>query len=257
VAHLGRSVVWLGAALAFAAAVPGVRARVLQPGVSAGHTSGSAVWTRGPRVRAFVARSADGRQLRALHVGSARGPAILVFGAIHGNESAGIAIASDLLADGRGEHANLGIVGDLNPDGVARGTRQNARGVDLNRNFPWHWQTAGHVGDLEYPGPYALSEPESRFAYTVIERIRPSVTLWFHQPFGIVDASGGSRRVEQLFARRVGLPLRQLTRYRGSVATWQNHRFSSTTAFVVELPPGRLGDVAVERYAHAVEFAAR
>jgi murein peptide amidase A len=210
-----------------------------------------------PPAKAFVARSAQGRELRALHVGSERGPAILIVGAIHGDESAGIAVARDLLADGRHERSNLWVVSDLNPDGVARGTRQNARGVDLNRNFPWRWQAAGQLGDLEFPGPRVLSEPESRFAYSLIRRIRPVITVWFHQPFGVVDASGGSRSVEQRFARRVGLPLQRLPRYRGSVASWQNHRFRSATAFVVELPPGSLDDAGVERYAHAVEAAAQ
>ena len=204
--------------------------------------------------RAIVARSVEGRPLRAVHVGGTRGPVILVVGAIHGNETAGVAIASDLLADGRETHADLWIVTDLNPDGAMRGTRQNAHGVDLNRNFPWRWQRAGRVGDPEYSGPRSLSEPESRFAYGLIKRIRPTVTVWFHQPFGVVDASGGSRIVEQTFARRVGLPLDRLTRYRGSVTTWQDHRFRSSTAFVVELPPGRLRDPAIERYANAVEL---
>jgi hypothetical protein len=102
-----------------------------------------------------------------------------------------------------------------------------------------------------------LSEPESRFAVMLINRIRPVVTVWFHQPFGVVDASGGSRSVERRFASRVGLPLRKLSRYHGSVTSWQNHRFPSTTAFVVELPPGSLDDSSVERYARAVEIAAQ
>jgi murein peptide amidase A len=210
-----------------------------------------------PRAEAFVARSAQGRELRAVHIGSERGPAILIVGAIHGNEPAGIAVARDLLADARRERTNLWVVSDVNPDGVAHGTRQNARGVDLNRNFPWRWQPAGKVGELEFPGPHVLSEPESRFAVMLINRIRPVVTVWFHQPFGVVDASGGSRGVERRFASRVGLPLRQLPRYHGSVASWQNDRFRSATAFVVELPPGSLDDSSVERYARAVEIAAQ
>jgi len=208
-----------------------------------------------PRPAEIVGRSVEGRMIRAVHVGSTRGPVILVVGAIHGDESAGIAVARDLVGDKRHVRANLWVVTDLNPDGVARSTRQNARGVDLNRNFPWRWHAAGRVGDLEFPGPRVLSEPESRFAFKLIRRIHPLVTVWFHQPFGVVDASGGSRRIEARFAHRVGLPLQRLTRYRGSVATWQNHRFPSTTAFVVELPAGPLAGASVERYAQAVELA--
>jgi murein peptide amidase A len=191
-----------------------------------------------------------------VHVGSLRGPAILVFGAIHGNEPAGIAVARDLLADSAALHSNLWVVPDLNPDGVARNTRQNAREVDLNRNFPWRWRLASPSGSFAFSGPRVLSEPESRFALALIVRVQPAVTIWFHQPLGLVDESGGSLRVERHFARRVGLPLHRLQRYRGSAVTWQNHRFPDATAFVVELPPGPLSDAEIERYAHAVEAAA-
>jgi hypothetical protein len=205
----------------------------------------------------LAGRSVDGRALRAIHVGLKRGAAILVVGAVHGNEPAGIAVARDLIADSRKVRANLWVVGDLNPDGVARGTRQNSHGVDLNRNFPWRWQLAGRAGDFQYSGPHVLSEPESRFAFALIRRIHPRITIWFHQPLALVDASGGSLRVERRFARRVGLSVLTLPRYRGSAPTWQNHRFPNTTAFVVELPPGTLTDARIEQYAHAVETAAQ
>ncbi|MEK6252393.1 MAG: M14 family zinc carboxypeptidase [Actinomycetota bacterium] len=140
----------------------------------------------------------------------------------------------------------------LNPDGVAAGTRQNANGVDINRNFPWHWRPLGTRGDLQYSGPRPLSEPETSIARSLILRVRPGVTIWFHQPLGVVDESGGSIAVERRFSRLVGLPLRRLTRYPGSAASWQNHRLRGTTAFVVELPPQSPSPRSVRRYAGAV-----
>jgi protein MpaA len=159
-----------------------------------------------------------------------------VIGAIHGDETAGVAITDALTASRSLPAGALFVVPDLNPDGAAVGHRQNGRGVDLNRNFPYQWAPIGHPGDQQYAGAGALSEPESRAMAALIRRVRPRVTVWFHQPVGVVDESGGSVPIERRFARLLGEPLRRLTRYHGSVAGWQNTTFADTTAFVVELP---------------------
>jgi protein MpaA len=206
------------------------------------------------RASVVVGRSVDGRQIQAIDVGSDRdqGPNILVVGCIHGNEPAGIAITRELIAHSPPHSADLWVIPDLNPDGVAAGTRQNAHRVDLNRNFPWHWQALGAPGFQQYSGPRPLSEPESRFADRLILRLRPQITIWFHQPLGLVDESGGSPQLERRFARLAGLPFHRLPRYPGSAASWQNHTLAGTSAFVVELPPGRLGESSARRLAEAV-----
>jgi murein peptide amidase A len=174
---------------------------------------------------------------------------VLVVGCIHGDEPAGIAIAAQLERLLPPQDVDVWIVPDLNPDGVAAKTRQNARGVDLNRNFPFHWRPLGGVFDS---GPHPLSEPESRAAYRLILRIRPTISIWFHQHLNLVDESEGDVSVERRYARLVGLPLRRLKRYPGSAVGWENHRFPGGTAFVVELPSGRLSEAAARRYARAV-----
>jgi len=200
-------------------------------------------------MRRFVlGRSVDGRAIVAFEVGDTdSGRRELVVGCIHGNEAAGLAVARRL------QHASppgldLWIVPVLNPDGLVAGTRRNAHGVDLNRNFPWRWQ---RLGGVFYSGPRPLSEPESRIAYRLIRRVRPHVSIWFHQHLDVVDKSGGSVTVEERFADLVGLRLVRLTREPGSVVGWENQRFPGTTAFVVELPTGKLSAPAVGRFAHA------
>ncbi len=193
------------------------------------------------------------RPIRAVLLGDPRSPrSIFVVGCIHGNERAGIAVARLLATGQTSPGVALWIVPVLNPDGVAADTRQNGRGVDLNRNFPYRWRTLGSRGDLQYSGPRPLSESEARAAVRLILRARPQITIWFHQPLGLVDLSGGDAAVERRFAALVGLRPRRLIRYPGSAVGWENHRLPGTTAFVVELPPGTLSRRDTARYAAAV-----
>lgn len=185
--------------------------------------------------RSVIGHSVRGRAIVALHE-SAADPAlrVLVVGCIHGNETAGIAVARRLARAAAPPRTDLWLVPTVNPDGVAADTRGNARGVDLNRNFPYDW---AHLSGGEYSGTGPLSEPESRAAARLIRRIEPDLTIWFHQPFGIVDRSGGDPFVERRFSDLVGLPLVRLPgRYPGSATRWQNHTYPGASAFVVELP---------------------
>ena len=200
-----------------------------------------------------VGRSVRGRPVVVVERGDPDAPTrTLVVGCIHGNEPAGIRIAEQLESVPLPRERDLWVVEDANPDGVAAATRANARGVDLNRNFPWRWRRHGHPGDPHYSGPRPLSEPESRLLASLILRLRPRVTIWFHQPFGLVDESGGSLAIEREFASLVGLPLRRLARFPGGATDWQNARLRGTTAFVVELPAGALGQQADRHYARVV-----
>jgi protein MpaA len=124
-------------------------------------TSGVAVRER-PLAGWVLGRSADGRAIRVVRIGQAKAEdRVLVVGCIHGNECAGISIARWLERVTPPPDAQLSMIEDLNPEGFAAGTRQNGRGVDLNRNFPWHWGPLEHPGGLHYSGTGPLSEPES------------------------------------------------------------------------------------------------
>jgi len=184
--------------------------------------------------RTVIGHSLRGRAIVAIHRAAAD-PAltVLLVGAIHGNETAGMAVARRLARAAAPRGADLWVVPTVNPDGVAAGTRGNARGVDLNRNFPFRWR---HLGGLEYSGSGPLSEPESRAAVRLIRRVRPDVTIWFHQPLDLVDRSGGEPFPQRRLADLLGLPLVRLARYPGSASSWQNHALPRTSAFVVELP---------------------
>jgi murein peptide amidase A len=203
--------------------------------------------------RIELGRSSRGRALTALEI-AARDPRrrpVLVVGCIHGNECAGIRVTQRLAALGRRARSDLWLVHDLNPDGHALGRRQNARGVDLNRNFPAGWRATGKPWDPYYPGTRPLSEPETRAIARLIGRIRPRLTIWFHQPEAVVRAWGRSIGAGRRYARLSGEPFRELRWPPGSASHWQNRRLGATS-FVVELSPGPLSRAAARRHANAI-----
>lgn len=206
-----------------------------------------------PRVRVqVVGYSVNKQPLRVRIVGNPDASRrILLVGCIHGDESAGIAVTKRLRKLKPPAGTAWWIVDDFNPDGNAAGTRQNARNVDLNRNSPWSWQP---LTGNEYSGTGPLSEPESRAINRFISRLRPDVSVWYHQAATLVDyGSGGDRELMRRYADRVGLPLKDFGTRPGSIATWQNRVLDpSATAFVVELPGGAMSGSAVSRHVAAV-----
>jgi len=174
---------------------------------------------------------------------------MLVVGCIHGNEPAGIAIARRLVATTAPITASPRGTPRAEPRRRRRSHRQNGRGVDLNRNFPYRWRP---LTGYQHSGPHALSEPESRAAFRLIMRTRPQITIWYHQHATLVDLSGGNPDVERDYASLVGLPAYELDRYPGSAPGWDNATFPGTTAFVVELPTGTLSDASIRRHIEAV-----
>jgi protein MpaA len=178
---------------------------------------------------------------------------VLVVGAIHGNEPAGTAVVAALRRARPPAGTALWLIEDLNPDGAAHGTRQNARGVDLNRNWPDAWRAGGRPFDVYYGGRRPLSEPEALRAARFIRRLRPAVTVWYHQALRLVDTGTvADARIPRRYARATGLPARRLGFLPGVATRWQNHLLPGSSAFVVELPSGRLSRAAARRHARAV-----
>ena len=199
---------------------------------------------------AEVGTSTLGQSIRAFRVG--RGHArVLVVGCVHGDECAGSVVATRLLHARPPAEGSIWVVPDLNPDGHAAKRRTNARAVDLNRNFPGSWR------DLATSGSAPGSEAETRIAMRLIRRLRPDVTIWFHQPQDLVRATGPSVAVARRFARLVRMRFRALPRPPGSATDWQHEALPGTRAFVVELAPGELGILEAGRWTHAVLELAR
>jgi protein MpaA len=108
----------------------------------------------------------------------------LIFGGMHGNEPTSAELAQRLVKHLRD---NPDLCGDrcivvlprLNPDGLDAGTRTNANGVDLNRNFPArNWR---HVADgPSFGGTKAGSETETQALLEVVRLVEPSRIVAIH-----------------------------------------------------------------------------
>ncbi len=142
--------------------------------------------------------STQGRTITVRFMGDV-GPSVLVIGGIHGSEPEGILPARALVRwlEAEPMRARFVIVEDLNPDGSAVLARTNARGVDLNRNWP-----ASNFRASSSNGPTPLSEVETRFGEDLIRRVEPTLVIVLHSittgPF--VNHDGPARDLAALFA---------------------------------------------------------
>lgn len=205
-----------------------------------------------------IGRTADGLPIQATRVGAPSAErVVLVVGQIHGTEPAGMAVTRQLREARPPRGVAFVLVDSANPDGGRSGTRWNAHGVDLNRNFPFGWRPGGAPFTTYHPGPAPLSEPESRALARLVRQVQPRVTVWYHQQLRLVDRSGGDPYLERLYARRSRLPYRRIAPLPGTATSWQNETFPRDSAFVVELPPGSLDRSSVDRHVGTIAAIAR
>jgi murein peptide amidase A len=206
--------------------------------------------------------SVDDRPLVAKRLGDARADrTVVVVGSIHGDETQGQRVVSRLRRKSR--RSDLGrsqvwTIKTVNPDGVAAGTRGNARLVDLNRNFSAGWRPIPPSSG-NYSGPHPFSEPETKALRRFLRRVGPDVTIWYHQPFGntLIPCERRGRRVALRYARLSGLPPDDCYPTPPGAATgWQDEALHAK-AFVAEFGPGRLRAAQVRRHAAAVLAIAR
>jgi protein MpaA len=208
-----------------------------------------------------IGRSLQGRELAVRRWGAAGSQrAVLVVGSIHGDETEGHRIVERLIDRGarRLRLATLWTLETANPDGVAARTRGNARGVDLNRNFPWNWREIPASSGY-YSGPGPVSEPETRSLRRFLRRLRPEVTIWYHEPWGetLIPCDRSGRRVALRYAGLSGLEAGVcIPSPPGSATGFQGNRLGAK-AFVVELPGRALRPGEVDRHARAVLAIAR
>jgi murein tripeptide amidase MpaA len=146
-------------------------------------------------------------------------------GGTHANEQLGMELAYEwveFLLDGYGddetatwivENRHTYIMPLVNPDGNHLDSRTNARGVDMNRNYPVGWGALDENRPPVGPGSYPASEPEVQTVLEWWDETEPDYVNSFHSgidlmlyPPGYEEAKPADQQVYRRICEEIGEP---------------------------------------------------
>ena len=186
---------------------------------------------------------------------------------VHGDEITPIKFCFDIMhylnrhyIDSEFKESLVVVFPIANPDSffTSRPSRTNARGVDINRNFPtkdWSekalsvWKTRYRSDPRRYPGPKALSEPETLTQVNMIHRYQPDKIISVHAPLTILDYDGpvevnnahgdigasAGQLLTQMSQKASGYEIRNYPFFPGSLGNYAGHERKIPT-YTLELP---------------------
>lgn len=194
--------------------------------------------------------------------GHSKSNCVLFLGAVHGDELPTVYLllkfAHYIKNNPNLFRDNCIIIAPLvNPDGFFSKPpkRVNARGVDLNRNFPtrdWRadalrqWERKCHKNKRYYPGKKPGSEQETTFQMTLIKRFKPQKILTIHSPLGFYDFDGPTSDLDSFehwlekISRETNHPLKKFGYFPGSLGNYAGHERNIFT-LTLELPSSSPG----------------
>ena len=153
--------------------------------------------------------SVKNREIEVHAFGS--GPkAVLIMAGVHGDETSGVEVVRSLVSDVSGLSDlsdRIVIMPLVNPDGYEAGTRQNANGIDINRNFPTRDFGARPRKKKFFGGKVAASEPETQAIMGVVKEYKPRLIISLHASLACVNYNGPCVRIAKRISKATGLPV--------------------------------------------------
>lgn len=144
------------------------------------------------------------------------GPEVLVLGGVHGDETEGVVLAQALLGRFTTNFSfrlRLTLVPMFNFDGVISCQRQNAAGVDLNRNLPTNDWSAEVATPRYHPGAQANSEPENQALVKWLDQHVPRFVLSLHSWKPLLNVNGSCREEAEVISKINGYPVEESIGY--------------------------------------------
>ncbi|MEO8168307.1 MAG: M14 family zinc carboxypeptidase, partial [bacterium] len=80
---------------------------------------------------------------------------------------------------------------------TAKGKRTNARGVDINRNFPTKNWSPVAANNRYSPGPSPSSEPETRLVMDLIAQYEPRLIISIHGDLHMINYDGPAKEIAE------------------------------------------------------------
>lgn len=154
-----------------------------------------------PLAEITIGASTEGRPITAVRIGTGQLKVVLVGDTHGGPEANTYELVVQLIAYFRvhpveiPQELSFYLIPTINPDGLALGSRLNARQVDLNRNMDttidgcvdndWQHMVAGAYGVISNTGgPFPESEVESRLIRDFL--LDANAVIFFHSNAGVV-----------------------------------------------------------------------
>lgn len=176
-----------------------------------------------------------------------KAPHVLVMGGVHGDESEGVVLAQALLGEcfkSFSYRLRLSLIPTLNWDGVLLKTRQNASGVDLNRNLPTSDWSPEIATPRYHPGPKPASEPENQALIAWLKSSKPSLIISLHSWKPMLNINGDCEAVANVISKVTGYKVERSIGYPtpGSLGTYGVELGIPTLTYEIEqgLHPHRI-----------------